>query len=516
MHCRVFLTLFLTLVIALGFAPAQEVKDRTQQKNAPAGAKAPDGTTDAQLKDNLQVSQHSLKIGDTKLDYTATAGTLVLREEDGKALANMFFVAYTRDGVKDLSKRPVTFAFNGGPGSSSAWLHLGAFGPKKVQLDENGNPLPPPARLVDNPFNLLDVTDLVFIDPVTTGYSRPAPGVPNSKFHGVQQDLDTVGDFIQLYTTRFKRWPSPKFLAGESYGGTRAAGLANLLQGGYNMTLNGVILVSPALNFGTIRFDEGNDLPYILFFPTYAATAWYHKCLNNSLQSDLKKTVAEAKVFAETEYNVALMKGDRLTEAEKKSIAAKVAHFTGLSEKYVLQSNLRIPIQRFCRELLRDQRKTVGRLDSRFTGYGKDAAGETPDYDPASAAHSGSFAGTVNQYLRNDLKFESDLTYELLSSRVQPWDYGNAKNTYLNVDPRLRQAMTMNPELRVFVADGYYDLATPFCATDYCIDHLGLEPALLGNITTRHYEAGHMMYVHKGSHDQLHKDLTKFYQSATC
>jgi carboxypeptidase C (cathepsin A) len=487
------LTGFILSFLTLGLAPAQDVKQPP-------------------LKDTFSKTHHSIKTADGSLDYTATAGTLVLKDEDGKPLASIFFVAYTKDGIKDLSKRPVTFTFNGGPGSSSAWLHMGAFGPKRVQLDDEGNPLPSPARLVDNPYNLLDATDLVFIDPVTTGYSRPAPGVPNSKFHGFQQDLDSVGEFIRLYTTHFKRWPSPKFLAGESYGGTRAAGLASLLLDKHNMSLNGVILVSPALNFETIRFDEGNDLPYVLFLPTYTATAWYHKCLAKELQSDLRKTLAEAKEFAQTEYNVALIKGDRLNEAERKTVAAKVARFTGLSEKYVLQTNLRVQIQRFCRELLRDDRKTVGRLDSRFVGYDKDAAGETPEYDPASAAHSGSFAATINDYLRNELKFETELTYELLTSRVQPWDYGTAKNKYLNVAPLLRQAMTKNRDLRVFVADGYYDLATPFCATDYSIDHMALEPSLLGNITTRHYEAGHMMYVRKGSHDQLHKDLTKFYQ----
>jgi len=466
------------------------------------------------LADHLSETRHTVQTGSGNLEYVATAGTLVLKEEDGKPLAGVFFVAYTKTGVSDLSKRPVTFTFNGGPGSSSVWLHMGAFGPKKVLLDDDGNPLPPPYKLVDNPFNLLNVTDLVFIDPVSTGFSRPAPGVPNSKFHGVQQDLDTVGEFIRLYTTRYNRWQSPKFLAGESYGGTRAAGLASVLQDKHTMGLNGVILISPAINFQTIRFDEGNDLPFVLFLPTYTATAWYHKCLAKELQSDLSATVAEAKKFAESEYTQALMKGDKLSAADKKAIAAKVARFTGLSEKYVLQTNLRVHIQRFCRELLRDDRKTVGRLDSRFIGYSKDAAGETPDFDAASAAHDSTFGATVNHYLRNDLKFKTDLSYELLTKRVQPWDYGTAKNSYVNVAPMLRQAMTKNRDLKVMVANGYYDLATPFCTTDYSIDHLGVEAALLGNITTRYYEAGHMMYVHKKSHEQLHKELSKFYQSA--
>jgi carboxypeptidase C (cathepsin A) len=465
-------------------------------------------------KDTLSETRQTLKIGDATLDYTTAAGTIVLKDEHDKAQASIFYVAYTKNGVKDSSKRPITFTFNGGPGSSSVWLHMGAFAPKKVHMDEDGNQPPPPYKLVENPYHLLELTDLVFIDPVTTGYSRPAPGVASSKFHGVQQDIESVGEFIRLYTTRNKRWPSPKFIAGESYGGTRACGLVAHLQDRHNLNFNGVILVSPAINFQTIRFDEGNDLPFACFLPTYAATAWYHKRLPKDLQADLGKTIAEAKKLAEGEYTLALLKGDRLTEAEKKNLAGKVARVTGLSQKYVLQTNLRIHIHRFRKELLREQRKMVGRFDSRFTGTGKDAAGEMPDYDPSGFAHDGAFTATLNHYLRNDLGYQTDLTYEILTDRVQPWDFGDNKNRYLNVAPSLRQAMTKNHDLRVFVANGYFDLATPFCATDYSTDHLGLEPALRDNLTTCYYEAGHMMYVHKASHDKLHQDLTKFYQGA--
>jgi carboxypeptidase C (cathepsin A) len=494
-HARLWL---LIVPVACGLtltAPAQD-------KSSPA-------------KDNLSETKHTIKFGKDELSYTATAGTLQLKEEDGKPLANIFFTAYTLNGVANLAKRPITFTFNGGPGSSSVWLHMGAFAPKKVLLDDNGDTLPPPYKLVDNEYNLLDFTDLVFIDPVTTGYSRPAPGVPNSKFHGVQQDIESVGEFVRLYTTRFQRWQSPKFLAGESYGGTRAAALSHFLQERHNLFLNGVVLVSPALNFETIRFDEGNDLPYALFLPTYTASAWYHKKLSKEQQDDRQQTLAEAEAFAQSEYTVALMKGDKLSAGEKQQLAAKMARLTGLSEKYLLQANLRVSIFRFCRELLRDERKTIGRFDSRFTGFSKDAAGETPDYDASAPIHDGPFAATLNHYLRNELKYETDLTYEILTGRVQPWDYGNAKNRYLNVGPDLRKAMTQNRHLRVFVANGIYDLATPYFATDYCIDHLGLEPALVPHVTTKYYEGGHMMYVHKMSHKQLHKDLREFYQQAT-
>jgi carboxypeptidase C (cathepsin A) len=475
---------------------------------------APARDKESLTKDRVSETKHTIKVGNTPLEYTATAGTIELKEEGGKPLAGVFFVAYTKNGVLDLAKRPITFTFNGGPGSSSVWLHMGAFAPKKVKLDDDGNALPPPYKLVDNEYHLLDFTDLVFIDPVTTGYSRPAADVPNSKFHGVQQDIESVGEFIRLYTTRYKRWQSPKFLAGESYGGTRAAALSYFLQHRHNYFLNGVVLVSPALNFQAIRFDEGNDLPFALFLPTYTASAWYHKKLSKDLQSDLRTTLAEAEAFAQGEYTTALMKGDKLPADQKKQLAAKIARLTGLSEKYVLQTNLRISIQRFCRELLREERKTVGRFDSRFTGFAKDAAGENPDYDASAPIHDGPFAATLNHYLRHDLKYETDLTYEILTGRVQPWDYSSVKNRYLNVTPDLRKAMTQNADLQVFVANGYYDLATPYFTTDYSIDHLSLEPAFAKHVTTRYYEAGHMMYVHKLSHQQLHKDLRAFYQKA--
>jgi carboxypeptidase C (cathepsin A) len=469
----------------------------------------PGKAKEAAVKDRVSKTKHTITLGGKKIEYEATAGTMVMKSEEGKAQASIFYIAYVKTG-EDVAKRPVTYCFNGGPGSSSVWLHMGAFGPRRVAFTEEGQPLPPPAKLVENEWSLLDLTDLVFIDPVSTGYSRPADEKKAKQFHGVQEDLKSVGDFIRLYTTRNDRWKSPRYLAGESYGTTRAAALSNHLQSRHGMRLNGIVLVSVVLNFATLSFDEGNDLPYPLFLPGYTATAWYHKKLEPGLQKDLKAALAEAEKFARGEYLTALQKGLQLTDAERKAVAAKVARLTGLSEQYVLRNNLRVRGQRFMRELLRDRGKTVGRFDSRYTGKDSNDAGERPEYDPSYAAVQGTYTEGFNSYVRGTLKFESDLPYEILTGKVQPWNYGSATNRYLNVAPDLRTAMTANPTLRVFVANGYYDLATPFAATQYTFNHLGADRKLLDRVTMAYYEAGHMMYVRKPSLAKLKKDIAAF------
>jgi carboxypeptidase C (cathepsin A) len=476
---------------------------------AALAATAPAADDPVRTRDTSSHTKHTITLDGKKIEYEATAGTMVLKDEDGKSQASIFHVAYTRTG-EDAAKRPITFCFNGGPGSSSVWLHMGAFGPRRVAFTDDGQPLPPPARLVDNEGSLLDLTDLVFIDPVSTGYSRAADEKNAKQFHGVQEDLQSVGEFIRLYTTRTGRWASPKFLAGESYGTTRAAGLANHLQSRLGMRLNGILLVSAVLNFGTIRFDEGNDLPYPLFLPGYTATAWYHKKLEPGLQGELTKTLAEAETFASGEYAQALHKGLGLTDTERRAVAAKVARLTGLSEEFVLRCDLRVEGQRFMRELLRDRGRTVGRFDSRYLGTDATDAGERPEYDPSYAAVQGTYTEGLNAYVRGELKFESDLPYEILTGRVQPWNYGTAANRYLNVAPQLRSAMAANANLRVFVANGYYDLATPYAATQYTINHLGSDRKLLERVTLAYYEAGHMMYVHKPSLVKLRKDAAAF------
>jgi carboxypeptidase C (cathepsin A) len=461
-------------------------------------------------KDNIVTTQHTLAIGGETVRYTARAGTMVLRAEDGTPRANFFFVAYTKDGA-DPATRPVTYTFNGGPGSSSVWLHMGAFGPKRVAyLDDEGRAPSPPYKVVDNEGSILDVTDLVFIDPVTTGFSRAIPFTDAKKFHGFESDVESVGEFIRLWTTRNARWSSPKYLAGESYGTTRAAGLAGWLQE-QGFYLNGVMLISSILNFGTARFDAGNDLPYVVFLPTYATTAWYHKRLPADLQSQsVDRVAAEAERFALGEYQAALMRGDSLTAEERRTIAQKLARFTGLSPDYIERTNLRINIARFDKELLRDKRRTVGRLDSRFTGIDLDAAGERPEFDPSMAAIMGPYTGAINDYVRRNLKYEDDHAYEILTGKVQPWSYERQQNRYLDVAETLRGAMARNPWLRVFVANSYYDLATPFAATNYTFSRLQLDPELRANVSMATYEGGHMMYIDRRAHRKLREDVVAF------
>ena len=470
----------------------------------------------------LSITQHSITIDQKEIHYTVTAGTIVLKEEQEKgsksygekAKASVFFVAYTLDNTGDTAKRPITFSFNGGPGSSSVWLHLGVLGPRCVETDQQGNLLQPPYRLIENQYSVLDQTDLVFIDPISTGFSRVVQGEEAKQFHGFKKDIESIGDFIRLYTTRYQRWTSPKFLIGESYGTTRAAGLSGYLQERHGLYLNGIMLISSVLDFQTIRFMNGNDLPYILYLPSFTATAWYHNLLDAELQVDFHQTLKEVEAFAVGEYNLALMKGTDLPEDERQEITRKLVRYTGLPIDYIERADLRVSIMRFCKELLRAQGKTVGRFDSRFTGLDRDSVGERFEYDPSYTNILGPYTATLNDYLRSQLKFESDLAYEILTDRVHPWNYDTHQNQYVNVTDTLRKAMTTNPYLKVFVASGYYDLATPYMATQYTFNHLGLDKSLQQNVSMSFYEAGHMMYVHQQSLIQLKKDLSCFIQLA--
>ncbi|MBI1841664.1 MAG: peptidase S10 [Verrucomicrobia bacterium] len=468
-----------------------------------------------EAKDEVTETSHTVTLGGNVIPYTATAGTLVMKDEEGKPRASFFYVSYTRTNSAEPSRRPVTFSFNGGPGSSSVWLHMGLLGPRRVLLRPDGTLPPPPFRYVENEFSLLDETDLVFIDPVSTGYSRPAPGEDAKKFHGVDEDIRSVGEFIRLHITRAKRWSSPKFLIGESYGTTRAAGLAGHLEDRYGLYLNGVMLVSSVLDFQTLSFVPGNDLPHIVYLPTMTATAWFHKKLPPELQSDRKKALAEAEQFAAGDYANALMKGSRLTAEERQRIAATTARLTGLSVDYVLRSNLRVNDHQFFKELLRAEGKTVGRFDSRMIGVDRDGAGDSPDYDQSYTGVLGPFTSAVNDYVRRELKYESDLPYEILTSKVQPWNYGDYRNRYLNVAETLRGAMAHNPYLKIFVANGIYDLATPYFATRYTFEHFGFDPKLQANVTMVDYEGGHMMYTLQSSLDALKRDLAKFIQESS-
>jgi len=459
-------------------------------------------------------TQHEITINGQKIPYTATAGTLVLKKDDGKPWASMFYVAYTRDDVQDRNARPITFSFNGGPGASSVWLHMGALGPKHIEMGPEGEQPKPPYHILDNPNTPLVFTDIVFIDPVTTGYSREAPGENPAQFHGFEGDLQSVSDFIRLYLERSDRWLSPKFLAGESYGTTRASALSQYLIDHHGIYLNGITLISSVLNFETISFGPGNDLPYDLFLPSYTATAWYHKKLPPDLQSSLEKALGESRRFASNEYAAALMKGDKLTGAERSNTAKQLARLTGLSEQYVDESNLRISMQRFAKELLRKDRRTIGRYDSRMEGTDHDAAGDRPDYDPSYSAVQGVFTAVFNEYIRHDLKYETDLPYEVLTSKVQPWNYKQFENRYVNVAEMLREAMSQNPNLKVMIVNGYYDLATPFFATEYTVNHLGLEPELANHVSLAYCDAGHMLYTKPSCLESLHRSMADFYQKA--
>lgn len=469
-------------------------------------AQKPDKTYD------LSVTKHQIKIGNRLINYTATAGYMAVKDENDSVKAKLFFVAYTKDEETNAAKRPIMFAYNGGPGSASLWLHMGALGPKRVLMNDDGTTLPPPYQYVDNEYTWLDKTDIVFIDPMLTGYTRPVGKNDKSQFTGYENDVQFVGDFIRLYTTKYERWSSPKFIGGESYGTTRSAGLAGYLQSRYGLYLNGVILISAILDFGSDRTDKGNDRPFPLSLPTFSATAWYHKKLSPDYK-DLNTLLKEVEHFALTDYATALLKGDQISDEEKNKIVDKLHQYTGLSKEYLLESNMRLYVGRFNKELLRSEGKTVGRLDTRFTGEDFDEAGEDFDYDPSyDKTIYGAYAAAAYDYMHKTLKYENDLTYEVLTGRPRPWPMSQDK--YLNVAETLRDAMTKNPYLKVWIANGYYDLATPYFATRNVIDHMFLKKELKQNISLTYYPAGHMMYISKPSLIQLKKDFDTFIDSA--
>jgi len=459
-------------------------------------------------------SEGEVMIADQKISYQVETGKLVQTDDAGEDKAEVFFIAYTRPS-DDGSPRPLSFAFNGGPGSSSVWLHLGMLGPKRIVLPDDATPLRPPYQLSDNPMSLLDVTDLVFIDPVSTGYSRPAEGQEKSQFHGYQEDVQSVAQFIHDWTTHFKRWNSPKFLIGESYGGIRAAGLAGHLQSRYNYELNGIVVISGAINFQTLRFGDNNDLPYICFLPTYAATAWYHGQLSDELQSmPVAKVVERAERFSLGEYASVLLQGSQASERSVNRVVQEIGRLTGLDETFIRRSKLRITMSSFGKELLREDAKTIGRFDSRYVGIDRDQAGSRTEYDPSGSAIFGPFTATMNHYLRESLNYEQPRVYEILTGKVQPWNFETFTGRYVDASESLRSAMTSNPYLKLYVACGYYDLATPHFAMQYTINHLGLDESLKKNVTISHFEGGHMMYIYEPAMQSLRDQLVKWYADA--
>ncbi|MEM9414226.1 MAG: peptidase S10 [Planctomycetota bacterium] len=459
------------------------------------------------------VTQHTVTIAGEEVPYTATAATIQLTNRKDEPLASVFYIAYTRDDVDDTAQRPVMFCFNGGPGSSSIWLHMGCFGPRRVAFDDVGHTVGPPYELTDNHLSILDTTDLVFIDPVSTGFSQTEGDTSASQYHSVTGDIRSVGEFIRLWITENDRWRSPKFLAGESYGTTRAAGLSQHLQN-EGIAVSGVVLVSAVLNFQTLRFDEGNDLPYALYLPTYTALAHYHGKLDADLADrELPELLDEVEVWARETYTPALMRGRELPANERAALIRDMARYTGLSEDLIDRSNLRVPQWRFGDALLDDERNIIGRFDGRIVGPDLDRASDRSGTgDPSYYRVAPGFTASFNDYVRNELGYETSDNYEVLAGLG--WNFDIARNSYPNISGDLRRAMTENPGLHVFVAAGYYDLATPYHAAEYTLNHAITHPHAVDRLTMGYYESGHMVFTHGPSLEKLRNDLLPFFEQA--
>ncbi|MGB8475760.1 MAG: hypothetical protein WCE61_16900 [Candidatus Acidiferrum sp.] len=481
------------------FRPAAE-----QAASQKEGARDKEAKQQPPPEEKSVVTHHSARVGGQVINYTATAATYNIKADDGTVKATMFYVAYTKDGVADPAKRPVSFVYNGGPGSASLFTHMG-MGPKRVVLTADGHGMPAPYTITDNEDSFLDATDLVFIDAISTGYSRPAPGEAPNQFHGIIEDANWFADFIYQYITRNERWASPKFLIGESYGTTRSAELSGVLQERHQIYMSGIVLLS------TVAFSNwGADDRTIFYLPTYTTTAWYHHLLPPDLQSLTIEQVAEkAREFAHGEYAQALEKGDELSAAEHQKVAEDLAHYTGLSTQYIEEANLRVSPFRWFKELERNKRRTIGRLDSRFEGMDVDAAGERFEYDPSEASYLGAFVATFHDYVQRELKWDSD-AYYTVTANVRPWDQtGNTQ-----VAEVLRAAMTQQTYLKVLVLCGYYDVATPFNGIETTVAHMNLEPSVRKNISFDYYQSGHMVYIDEKAHDKLHKDVDEFIESS--
>jgi carboxypeptidase C (cathepsin A) len=483
-------------------------KDNSTETNAPPSTNKLEVATIPDATHKPVFVTNTVTIAGQRVTYVAETGMLPILKSDGTSLASVFYVAYTRAGQTDKSTRPVTFCFNGGPGSSSVWLHLGALGPRRVKMNEDGTLPPPPFGLVDNEYSILDGSDLVFIDPVATGFSRAAKEEKPDHFFGDSADLDSVGEFIRLWTTRHERWLSPKYLCGESYGVFRAAGLADHLRSRYGLYLNGLILVSGVLDFATIYDEPGNDLPYPLYLPAYTAAAQFHDKLPPDLQNDLPKALAEAREFAKGEYASALQQGGSLSAGEREKIAAELVRLTGLKIQVIEDNNLRIDEGVFRKQLLHDEGLILGAYDARITGRDDDAAAQYPDFDPSDAAVLGPFSAAMNSYVRGELKFEDDLPYEILAG-VQPWNYG-VHNSYASAGDKLASVMNQNPYMKILVLGGHCDLVCPIDTVHYALDHMQLDAAYRTNITYAEFDAGHMMYINLPDLQKMQKDLKNF------
>ena len=468
----------------------------------------------------VSITKHSATIGGKLIHYTATAGTVLLKNEKEDSVALLGFTAYLKDGEPDPGNRPITFAYNGGPGSSSMWLHMGALGPRVVVTNDAGLTAPAPYKTVENTNSILDVTDLVMIDPVGTGLSHPIGKATVKDFWGVDQDIKSVSQFIKQYITGNDRWNSPKYLLGESYGTMRSAGVSDYLFESMGIQVNGVILVSSVLDFHTLTFKD--DLSYELYLPTYAAVAWYHKKIPNTTDG-LESFLKEVRTFASGEYAAALSKGDALSDAEKDQVLVKLSNYTGVSKDYWSKGNLRLREEVFTDELLRNEHMTVGRLDARYKGINRDLLSENSQDDPQSTQISSAYIASFMNYFYTELKVNKSLNYKINAYNTEgfKWDFSRKKNgdnggLYLpNTGEDLASLMSKNPNVKILVLNGYYDLATPFYATEYTFDHLALEKKIKNNISMKYFEAGHMMYVNPASLILFKKTVADFIQGTT-
>jgi carboxypeptidase C (cathepsin A) len=505
--------LIAVLSLALAGSPALAAEEAASPAaDKPAAAPPPEP--------RKHQTSHEIRLDGQALKYTATVGWLILNDKKtDKPIARFGYMAYTLDGVKDPARRPVTFAFNGGPGSASIWLHMGVLGPRRVVVNDGGFAPPPPVRLIDNDYSVLDATDLVMIDPVGTGFSKPVGEAKGEQFWGVDQDIESVADFIRRYVTENGRWGSPKYVLGESYGGIRGAGLANYLQSELGMNLNGLILVSPY--FGQVTGDDGMaiDLPHVLYLSTLAATAWYYDAIPNK-PATVGELAAEVERFAIEEYAPALLKGHAIPAAEKQAIAEKLGRYTGTSAQYWLRADLRVAHWQFLQELLRDRGLIAGRIDARFSGPSLNPLNDTMDYDPFFPAVGPAYTAAFREYLHAELKFDVPDEYVVSGELYNKWDWRHAqpgasgdehgKVPVTNLVPALTNAMTMNPGLHLLIEQGYYDLATPTHALKYNLDQMRLTPEARARIRVNLYDAGHMMYLHEPSGRRFRESVVGF------
>jgi carboxypeptidase C (cathepsin A) len=524
MRSSVVVNSLISLATVAAAAQAQR-PGRGQPPAQPATAEQPAAARDTSRqmaggapREESSVTEHTIRMGGQAISYKATSATMILKNDSGAPIGSIYYTAYTRNDTRDMSQRPLSFIYNGGPGSASMWLHMGAFGPRRIVTTEAAPTPPAPYQLVDNESTLLDITDMVFIDPVGTGFSKPVGKGSGKDFWGLDEDARSLTQFVYQYVSRNSRWNSPKYLIGESYGTTRSAVLVNRLQGREGMGFNGVVLISSVLDFETLVFAPGHDISYVLYLPSYAATAAYHHAIPTP--TNLAAFLDTVRQWATGPYEAALDKGSALPASERAAVLRQLSAYTGLSQDYLDKANLRVNLAQFNQELNRSKGMVAGRLDSRFLGPEMNLLSERSEYDPQSEAITSAYTTAINTYLRDELKFPADDQRYVTGGAVQPWNWaregqgrGWRSATYVGGD--LAEALVSNPNLRVEVENGYYDMATPFFATEYTMDHLGVNAELRSHIGLKYYEAGHMMYLHLADLARLKANIAAFIGSTS-